>query len=205
MNSPLKQANTKNGSTKEDTQKVPTHLDIIIKAREFARQKHQGTFRKYSDDTIPYFVHPERIAVEVLKRPDSTSEMVAAAYLHDTIEDTGTTHEELMAEFGYKTADYVLALTSRSKQISMSGIRSIRKKIDHEYLGEQCKEVKVLKLLDRLDNLQDLSHCPDNGFVWLYHHETKNLLAYISDADQTLHQKIIREIWFEGNIRGFNY
>jgi (p)ppGpp synthase/HD superfamily hydrolase len=108
--------------------------------------------------------------------------MVVAAYLHDTIEDTHTTYEELISEFGVHVANLVLGLTSRSKQISIAGPRTFRKLADLEYLGKQSKEVHIIKLEDRWDNLKDMS-LADPGFISLYCRETRDLLKVVGAAN----------------------
>lgn len=158
--------------------------NLVCDAREFARKAHFGQFRKYMEPKVEYFTHPMRVAQNVLAIPNSTDVMVAAAFLHDTLEDCpGIGSFELCQRFGVEVTDIVVGLTSRSKQISMSAIRSIRKKIDHEYLALQPVEVKLIKLEDRYDNLKDLSMCPDKNFVKLYCAETRGLLEAIGNAD----------------------
>ncbi len=168
-------------------------MNLVTTAREFARNAHSGQLRKYHNK--PYFVHPERVAIEVLKIPTSTDEMVAAAYLHDVIEDCGISYQTLFDRFGSKVADYVLGLTSYSKQINSKTFRYERKKMDLEYLAKQSKEVHIIKLEDRYDNLQDLRgtninwYCePD--FRHLYANETKDLLDVIGYANPTRAEQI---------------
>ena len=75
---------------------------IIERAFVFAAEKHKGQVRKGSN--IPYIGHPIEVAMLVAKM-GGDPEMIAAAALHDTLEDTDTTYEELVLEFGYRVAD----------------------------------------------------------------------------------------------------
>lgn len=79
-------------------------MDIIEKAREFATKKHKGMFRKNS--VTPYITHPERVA-DLL----DNNELKVIAWLHDILEDTHTTYEEIVAEFGETIARDVRTLT----------------------------------------------------------------------------------------------
>lgn len=158
--------------------------NLVCDVREFARKAHLGQFRKYIEPKVEYFTHPMRVAQSVLAMPNSTDIMVAAAFLHDVLEDCPHIGSfEICTRFGGKVTDLVIGLTSRSKQISVSAIRAIRKKIDHEYLATQPVEVKLIKLEDRYDNLKDMSMCPDKSFVKLYCAETRGLLEAIGNAD----------------------
>jgi (p)ppGpp synthase/HD superfamily hydrolase len=160
---------------------------VIVKARNFAWHQHYGQFRKYMKN-VPYFVHPERVAIAVQKDRVTTEEMVAAAYVHDTLEDTKTTYDDILRWFGDTVAEYVLGLTSYSKQISLAGYRAARKKADLEYLSKQKKEVHYIKLEDRWDNLNDIEFCPDQSFIDLYCRESRDLIGDVNKgrADQIL-------------------
>lgn len=169
--------------------------NLVYEAREFARMAHFGQFRKYIEPKVPYFEHPLRVAQAVLAIPTATDVMVAAAFLHDVLEDCkGIGSFELTQRFGGEVTDIVVGLTSRSKQISMSAIRAIRKKIDHEYLALQTIEVKLIKLEDRYDNLQDLTMCPDESFVKLYCAETRGLLEAIGSANPGRAKDILEQV-----------
>ena len=86
-------------------------IDIIEKARVFATAAHAAAaqLRKYTNE--PYIVHPTEVASIVDNVEGSTHEMVAAAWLHDVVEDTGVTIEVIRAEFGEKVAELVGWLT----------------------------------------------------------------------------------------------
>lgn len=79
---------------------------MIDRAAKFAEQAHKGAHRKGT--RIPYIVHPLETAL-IASMLTNDEEILAAALLHDTIEDTGVTYEDLKQEFGTRVADLVLA------------------------------------------------------------------------------------------------
>lgn len=156
--------------------------NTILQAARFAALAHTGQKRKYSN--LPYIIHPARVAGRVAILLGCTEEMVCAAYLHDVLEDTERTSEDIERHFGKVVADLVLELTSRSKQISSEGNREARKKIDHDYLATVSVEAKKIKMLDRIDNLREMD--TSSGFAEKYATESEHLLATIGDADPDL-------------------
>src|SRR5690348_5863714 len=91
--------------------KAKTSLDVVLKAAELAAHKHREQRRKDSSKS-PYINHPlalARILVEEGGVNDSV--VIAAALLHDTIEDTATAHQELRGQFGQAVADVVAEVT----------------------------------------------------------------------------------------------
>jgi GTP pyrophosphokinase len=115
-----------------------TH-ELIVKARAFAKVRHEGQIR---DDGQDYFkAHLERVASAVTAlRPDD-NELIAAAYLHDTLEDTPTTLEELEREFGARVARIVHELT---------------KDADDTFPRLQSADAVTVKLIDRAQNISDM-------------------------------------------------
>jgi (p)ppGpp synthase/HD superfamily hydrolase len=85
--------------------------DLVNKAFSYALAAHTGQTRKYTGE--PYIVHPFAVSLIVQSVPH-TPEMVAAALLHDTVEDTGKTIEEIEQLFGKQVASYVGWLTDVS-------------------------------------------------------------------------------------------
>jgi len=86
---------------------------LVMKAQQVAADAHKGQKRKHSND--PYLIHPMRVARRVMTRPDATPEMVAAAWLHDVVEDTPVTLDEIGKEFGSEIAQLVRELTNASE------------------------------------------------------------------------------------------
>ena len=128
-------------------------MNLILRAAAFAARAHAGQRRNYTG--LPYIVHPARVAGRVGILPNAKDEMVAAAYLHDVLEDTTTTAAELEQEFGPQVTYYVEWLTNKSKGTGLP--RAERKRMDREHLRDAPFEVKQIKLIDRIDNLSDMS------------------------------------------------
>lgn len=154
----------------------------ILAAARFAQEKHRGQFRKYGVPPVPYIVHPMRVAGRVMLNGGS-SEMVAAAWLHDVIEDCGVHYDEIAAEFGCGVADMVIGLTDISKQDPEIGKlnRDARKQKNNEYLLNQSSEVHLIKLCDILDNILDMEGAKD-GFKFKFFREKRTqaaLIAYV--------------------------
>src|SRR5690554_5996823 len=99
-------------------------------ALEFARKAHAEQFRKYSNE--PYIVHPIRVA-ELVKTVSHSHDMVCAAYLHDVVEDTPVSIDEIHAEFGQGIGDLVDELTDEFLKINYPHLnRSSRKQREVE-------------------------------------------------------------------------
>jgi (p)ppGpp synthase/HD superfamily hydrolase len=137
----------------------------------FAAQKHEGQVRKLSQD--PYIVHPVNVA-NILTALNEQDELVKAAYLHDTLEDTDTTFEELIEKFGEKVAGLVKELTS-----DRSAVKEVGKA---QYLTEKMNNMSIealtIKLADRLDNVSDLNDS-DIEFTQRYLKETEFIMAHL--------------------------
>lgn len=130
--------------------KKVTDLTPLLKAISFAAQRHQGQMRK--DKATPYVAHPMRVATLLtqefgVRDPD----VLCAALLHDTIEDTTTDRDDLTKEFGAKVAGWV-ALLTKDKRLP----EDERERKYFDGLAGACVEVKLCKLGDTLDNLLDV-------------------------------------------------
>lgn len=156
-------------------------MQLIAEARVFAIAAHSavGQIRKYVGE--PYWMHPERVAWAAMERGMS-DEAVAAAWLHDTVEDTKVTMPLIHGLFGLKVAEYVGALTEdRPEGLN----RAQRKELACKKLGAACAEVQDLKLLDGLDNLPSvMKHDPK--FAKQYVVEKESLLIVLTKASPDL-------------------
>lgn len=130
-------------------------LPLILKALEFASVKHRDQRRK-DKEASPYINHPIALAA-VLNREGAVSDPVvlAAAILHDTLEDTATTVEELRAEFGAKIAGIVAEVTD-DKALK----KEERKRLQIEHAGGISSEAKLVKLADKICNIRDVADHP---------------------------------------------
>lgn len=153
------------------------------RALKFAKAAHEavGQRRKYSNQ--PYIIHPMAIA-ELVKTVPHTPEMVAAALLHDTVEDTDIELADIERAFGPAVAQLVDELTDVSRP--HHGNRAIRKELDRQHLGKASREAKTVKLADLIDNSRDIiKHDP--GFARKYMKEMKALLEVLKEGDSTLY------------------
>lgn len=166
-------------------------MNAILKAARYARDAHAHQKRKYTDE--PYIIHPMRVAGRVMLLPDATEEMVVAAWLHDVIEDCGKTEADLAAQFGERVAGFVASLTNPSASQKHLP-RAERKAIDREHLSRQCREVVLIKLCDRIDNVLDLARCPDANFLQKYGEESKALAEALRSQSSELYEELCRTL-----------
>ncbi len=130
-------------------------IGVLLKAVAFAADKHR-TQRRKDADASPYINHPIALA-NVLANEGGVTDVVvlSAAVLHDTIEDTNTTAEELTAIFGAKITATVLDVTD-DKSLD----KHDRKQRQIEHAPHISKEAKLVKLADKICNLRDILASP---------------------------------------------
>ena len=130
-------------------------IGVFVKAVAFAADKHR-TQRRKDADASPYINHPIALA-NVLANEGGVTDVVvlSAAVLHDTIEDTNTTAEELTAIFGAKITATVLDVTD-DKSLD----KHVRKQRQIEHAPHISKEAKLVKLADKICNLRDILVSP---------------------------------------------
>ena len=133
----------------------PLNTDLVDKAIVFATRAHQGTERRGKG--FPYIVHPLE-ALAIVATMTSDAELLAAAVLHDTIEDTDTAYEDILREFGERVARLVAAETD-VRQAS-DGRRLTwreRKQRDMDNLQIAPRDVKIVALGDKLSNMRAIA------------------------------------------------
>lgn len=156
--------------------------NMEIKARQFAEAAHDsiGQRRKYTGE--PYINHPAAV-VELVRSVPHTSEMLAAAWLHDVVEDTPVGLVSIIIEFGVEVALLVDHLTDVSQ--SSHGNRSARKAKDLAHTAKASPAAKTIKLADLIDNSRSImAHDPD--FAVVYMAEKALLLEVLREGDATL-------------------
>lgn len=130
-------------------------LSILVSATAFAAEKHRNQRRK-DEEASPYINHPIALAsVLVNEAGIGDTTVVAAALLHDTIEDTATTAEELLEAFGELIADVVLEVTD-----DKSLPKAERKRLQVEHAPRLSQGAKLVKLADKICNLRDVRRTP---------------------------------------------
>lgn len=128
---------------------------MILKAAQFAAEKHRDQRRK-DVEASPYINHPLALAgVLAVEGGVENSEVICAALLHDTIEDTKTTADELRAIFGDKVTGIVLEVTD-DKNLD----KAVRKEEQVRHAPHISPEAKLVKLADKICNLRDILASP---------------------------------------------
>ena len=130
-------------------------LPLLLNALSFAAHKHRDQRRKDAEAS-PYINHPIALA-EVLAGEGGILdiEVLAAALLHDTIEDTATTAEELGEQFGERIAAMVLEVTDDQALPKVD-----RKRLQIEHAAQLSQGAKLVKLADKICNLRDVAERP---------------------------------------------
>lgn len=153
------------------------------KAKTFATKAHEGQIRKYTAE--PYINHPVAVA-KIVADVGSDNSMIAAALLHDVVEDTDTTIQDIIKHFGINIASMVSDLTDVSK--SSDGNRKARKEIDREHTRMASPSAKTIKLADMIDNMAStIKYDPE--FAKVYIAEKKLLLEVLLDGNAVLYYK----------------
>lgn len=157
--------------------------ELIARAREYAVSAHAriNQLRKYS--LQPYDVHLRAVA-GLVASVGADRAMIAAAWLHDIVEDTPATFEDIEREFGPDVVGLVKELTDVSKP--GDGNRAARKALDREHLARGSARAKTIKLADIIDNCTDICrHDPKFGRVYLA--EARSLLEVLREGHPGLH------------------
>ena len=139
--------------------KAKDELGLVIRAAQFAAHKHKDQRRKDAKAS-PYINHPIKLA-EVLHTDGGVNDpiVIAAALLHDTIEDTGTTYDEFRGMFGTHVADVVIEVTD--VKFLASGAR---KRLQVARAGRASEAARLVKLADKICNLRDILASPPAGW-----------------------------------------
>lgn len=128
---------------------------LILMAFRFASEKHNDQRRKDAKAS-PYINHPIQVT-EILWRIGDVRDvtLLVAAILHDTIEDTGTKPEEISSVFGEEVLSIVLEVTD-----DKSLPKPMRKQLQVEHAPHKTRNAKLLKLADKISNVQDIITSP---------------------------------------------
>jgi GTP diphosphokinase / guanosine-3',5'-bis(diphosphate) 3'-diphosphatase len=134
-------------------------MEKILEAAFFAARKHTHQRRKNIED-IPYINHPLEVAHLLSSVGDiSDEEILCAALLHDTIEDTGTKAAEIETRFGPAVAGYVLEV-SDNKALP----KAERKKLQVKHAASLSEGATLIKLADRISNLRSITYESPKGW-----------------------------------------
>lgn len=158
--------------------------DRITNAWFFASRVHKD--QKYPGENLPYLTHIGNVVLEVMAVANNLVNpelAIICAILHDTIEDSSITYEDILQEFGKDVADGVMALTKDSnfatkKEKMLDSIKRIK---------EQPKEVWIVKMADRIANLgkpphywsleKKIAYQEEAKIIWQHLHEANSIIA----------------------------
>ena len=152
-----------------------TAIQLILNAAIFAERKHRGQTRK-GRNASPYITHPLELArILVEEGGVEDPQVIAAALLHDTIEDTKTTPDELRIAFSARVASVVLEVTD-DKALP----KQMRKRLQVVHSPRLSRHAKLVKLADKIANLRDIvSEPPETWGV-------RRKLTYVDWARQVV-------------------
>lgn len=157
-------------------------------ALDTAKKWHGDQKRKYTGD--PYWSHLVRVAGTVSKIPGRTIQMIQAALLHDTLEDTKYTKEDLFYEFGEEVGTMVVWLTNPPHS---AGNRKVRKAMEVVKFNRASESVKTIKLADLFDNtVSIIQHDPSFSVVYLA--EKIELLKSLQGGNHELFMAVSKQI-----------
>ncbi len=151
--------------------------NITLHATEFAGVAHEGQTRDYSG--TPYIWHPIAVASwmsEYTNDPD----LLACGILHDTLEDTDTTYDDLCGRFGKRVADIVYELTNRSNRED-TPLRADRRAQDAAQMAEASLDAQFVRLFDIAHNLSDIASASPK-FAILYMSEKRIMIDGLTKA-----------------------
>lgn len=151
-------------------------------AHTYRTRSGQPQVRKYNGE--PYIEHPLAVARMVSHATDGDLDSVVAAILHDVLEDTMVTFEEIKKEFGLPVANLVDELTDVSKP--KDGNRAARKSIDRAHTAMASPKAKTIKLADLIHNTKSIV-ANDSKFAAIYLKEKQLLLEVLTEGETRLY------------------
>jgi len=162
-----------------------TDCSLILRAASFAAERHRDQRRKGVEET-PYVNHPLAVARALCDEGGVTdAELLAAALLHDTIEDTPTTPEELRREFGPRIAAIVVEVTD-DKKLS----KATRKRLQVDHAAQASADAQQIKIADKLCNLRDILSSPPSDWPQFRKHQyfdwAKEVVDQVRDSNPRL-------------------
>lgn len=136
-----------------------SHTAQILRTAAFSAHKHRNQRRK-DREASPYINHPIALADLLANEAGITDlEVICAALLHDTIEDTETSYEELVEHFGVSIADIVMEVTD-DKSLD----KATRKRLQVEHAPHISAKAKLVKMADKTCNLRDIANSPPHDW-----------------------------------------
>lgn len=173
-------------------------MSLIKKAKEFAKKQHGEDKRKYGEKK-PYCTHPYAVAerLQQIKTYKNNEIVIAAAYLHDIVEETNAEYEELKSLFNERIANLVNELTSDPLKYSDDEKQSkylAKAKYLTNKINKMSEDARVIKLADREHNVSTLAVCPQS-FAQRYAKETQYILNHLKFNPNEAEKQLIESIW----------
>jgi (p)ppGpp synthase/HD superfamily hydrolase len=168
--------------------------DLYTKAWNFASDAHKG--QKVPGSCLPYITHVGNVVMEVMSAivmSDSVNNpdlSIQCALLHDVLEDTQVTYEQLKSEFGQDVADGVLALSKASNLTN----KAERMQDSLNRIRKQPVEVWMVKLADRITNLQPPPHHWTKDKIRQYYIEALEIHSALGSANESLSSRLLDKI-----------
>lgn len=150
----------------------PLDTELLDRAIIFAVRAHAGTERRGKG--FPYIVHPME-AVEIVATITPDQELLAAAALHDTVEDTDVTVEQIRAEFGDRIANLVASESDEFPDgLSETESWHIRKQAAIDRLSKASRDAKIVAMGDKLSNMRAIArdYAQKGDSLWKIFHVT---------------------------------
>lgn len=166
------------------------YINQILHAVQFAERYHRGQTRNNSG--APYIVHPLAVASSITMIADEDSydaNTIIAAILHDVIEDTDASLQDIMVEFGIDVAALVLQVTKVTQGSDLP--RAQRVQLDVNHYAKAEARAQTIKVADILNNISDI-HEVDPKFAKRYLPEQKAKLDVLTKADHQLRTTTIQ-------------
>jgi hypothetical protein len=171
----------------------PRIKDLVQRARDFAIAAHSNMNHRRKYTKASYSEHLQNV-VDLVADVSNDAEILAGAWLHDVVEDTPATLEEVEAAFGKSVAHLVDCLTHVSRP--SDGNHSVRKEIDRQHLARADAKAKTIELADLIDNCRDI--CKHNKrFAKMFLEDMAALLQVLSEGDPRLYV-LAHKIHMEG-------
>lgn len=170
-------------------------ISTPARALLFALHAHDGQKRKYTGE--PYIVHPIIVA-DLVQSVTSDDDVIAAAYLHDVIEDTHGSEEvarqAVLDSFGDRICDLVVELTDVYTKSAYPKLnRADRKERERRRLKSISAEAKTVKLADIISNSYDIAR-QNAEFARVYLREKEAMLPMLKDGDPTLFRRALETV-----------
>lgn len=170
---------------------------LLIQVLDFAFEAHKGQERKFTGE--PYIFHPIEVA-QIVSTVNDDPEVIAAAILHDTVEDTDATDEDIRTKFGDRVADLVAEVTKAT--MNSKEDRGIRKELDRQHYAAGSSDGHDIKLADVLSNTSDV-HLRSPEFAKVYVLEQEALVNSLIKGNVSLRvaaSDMIKKVKSELNI-----